>query len=350
MIIVVYAFSLFGCCTSATGEPPKSDEYIVWVEALNMRTEPAMGAEIVTVLERGDELKDLGEPPEYVDETWWRHVRVSESDGWIADWYTLPRPYYDAFREADEFGKAGKAEEMVAAAIEAGNAIAQEISDDVFHDVSPDGKNIIIWGAWYYFYWSGNYPDGGRVDSPFPVVLFASDYGLLNYFRSYEDILGEWSPDSRYYAYSSMPVVTHFTTGWLGLIDTNSGTRVKVGRMVQSPRTKGRFGEFEFAEGYLLWIEEESVEGSLSPLLYEDSSTPVLFAYELATGRKLKLLEADLSTIGGEDTRVNWSRSPCYPVKMRAVDPCPKGVERSNLYIKYFEDSGYAINRTHQFD
>jgi hypothetical protein len=121
--------------------------------------------------------------------------------------------------------------------------------------------------------------------------------------------------------------------------------------MVPVPRSEEvMFGDFEFADGYLLWVDEEPVEESVSPLLYGDSSTPVLYARELATGRELKLLEADLSTIGGEDTRTNWARSPCYPVKMKTADPCPEGVEHSKLYIKYYEDSGYAINRTHQFE
>jgi hypothetical protein len=346
------AFAAYAEQTAAT-----RDEYVVWVEALYLREHPSGGAEIVATLARGDELFDLGEAPVESGGFWWRHVRAGESEGWVNDWRILPRPYYDAFREADELGKAGDAEAMVAAVIE--TAVSVGIGEmeayEPFYDVSPDGKNIVMWGFWAtggeLDYWGGGYPDGGRVDSPFPVLVFASGKGLIDYFRSYEEMLGKWSPDSRYYAYSARPVVTHFTTGWFGLIDMDSGKRVIVGGMVPAPRSEGVvFGDFEFADGYLLWVDEEPVEDSASPLLYGDSSTPVLYARELATGRELKLLEADLSTLGGEDTRVNWSRSPCYPVKMKIAEPCPEEVRGSELYIKYYEDSGYAINRTHQFE
>ena len=173
--IIVSTVLISGCFAPAMGEPPLSDEYVVWVEALNMRAEPSKEAEIVVVLEQGDELMDISAPVVREGDLWWRHVRSDQIEGWIADWYALPRFYYDVFREADELGKMGKAEEMVDAVVEAGNIIGFEVSDDVFHDVSHDGKNIILWGAWYCFDWGGNYPDGGRVDSPFPVALFASD-------------------------------------------------------------------------------------------------------------------------------------------------------------------------------
>jgi hypothetical protein len=332
------------------------DEYVFWVETSYLMEHPSGGAEIVAKLKRGDKLIDLGEAPVESGGFWWRHVRAGGNEGWVNDWLALPRAYYDAFREADELGKAGDAEAMVASVIETAVSvgIGEMESYEPFYDVSPDGKRVIIKGCLVSEeadYWGGRYEDMGRVSSPSPVLVFASGKGLIDYFRSYDEISGKWSADSRYCAYSARPVVTHFATGYFGLIDTDRGKRVGVGRMVPVPRSEEvGFGDFEFADGYLVWVDEEPVDESASPLLYGDSSTPVLYARELVTGRKLKLLEADLSTIGGEDTRTNWARSPCYPVKMNIVDPCPEGVERSKLYIKYYEDSGYAINRTHQFE
>ena len=327
-------------------------DYVVWVDQLNLRAGPSTEAEIITVLRRGDELTYLGEDVEEAGDVWWRRVRPGENEGWVNDWYTLPRAYYDAFRKADELGKAGEAEGMVAAAIEGGRKIGLEEGWGDFYDVSPDRKKIILQGDWSTsdeLDWGGNYPRRGRVFSPFPVLLFASGQGLVDYFRSYEEVPGTWSPDSSYYAYVERPIVEYNYTATLKLLDTTLWKRITVGRMICSPELHDY--EYEFAGGYLLWADEEPVEEPGPPLLERESATPVLFAYELGTGRKLKLLEADLETLQDEETRVEgWSGVKFYGVKMVAADPCPRAVERSKLYIKYFENYGYAVNRDHYLE
>jgi hypothetical protein len=193
-------------------------------------------------------------------------------------------------------------------------------------------------------YWGGNYRGSGRVSSPFPVLVFISGRGLAGYARSYEEISGKWSADSRYYAYAADPVVEYNLWAGLFLIDTASVAIPIVGGMVRS--REGFEYEYEFAGGYLLWVDEEPIEEPGPRFLERRSATPVLFAYDLETGRKSKLLEADLETLqlaGTEGPGRYWTKY--YPVKMVNADPCPGGVEGSPLYIKYNENDAFAVNR-----
>ncbi len=349
--VVFLTVFVSGWLVPATGEPPKSDEYIVRVEALNMRAEPELAGEVITILSEGDELMDLGEPPEYVDETWWRHVRFGEEEGWIADWYALPRPYYDAFREADELGKAGKILEMLdaiktgARKIGAGGGRWGEN-----YLISPDGKKIVVWGYAQMDepdLWGGKYPGEGRNLSHFPVLLFASGQGLVDYFRSGESISGKWSPDSHYFAYTAFVLTEYNLSASLWILDSSAGERVDIGGTPSSRFTEYQY-EYEFAGDYLVWLDEERVEEPGPPPLERHSFKPVLYAYELASGRKSEVLKADLNTLGGEDT---WADSYVgimyYPVKMVSEGSCATEVKQSDLYKKYNGKDGYAVSWEH---
>jgi hypothetical protein len=317
-----------------------------------MRAEPSSEAEVVTVLGRGDEVADLGEEVKEVGDFWWRHVRAGDNEGWVNDSYALPGGFYDAFREADELGKAGKADAMVTAAWEGGEKIGIWGRRDASNRVSPDGKKVVLIGAWSTdgdMDWGWGYPWGGRVYSPFPVLFFVSGKGLVDYFRSYDDIEGEWSPDSRYYVYTARPVAEYVSGAALWYFDSETGERVSVGA-TKILHPSGGGVEYELTDGYLIWTGVEAVEEPGPPLLEKDSTTPALAACELATGRKMKLLEADLDTLGGEEEcETGCFGIRYYPVKMVTADPCPcpPAVEKSDLYIKYHDKYGYAANREH---
>jgi hypothetical protein len=352
--------------TAAAVTLAPSGEFMVYVPQLNMRANPNNQAKVLKVLKRGTmvravsaEVTDALEGHDAYE--FWREVAVDGTIGWVADDYIISKDLYEAFREADERGRAGDAEGMRRGLDKAiknyrppfqdGGANMLDIQREdsarrgIWHQyVSPDGTKIVVVGEWAYLDWGGGYPNHGRIGTGVPVLCFENGKGLVDHFQSMEEMTGTWSPDSRFFAYAEDPVTEFGYQATLMLIDMSSWNRVEIGRLTHAPAAH-RY-EFGFAGGYLLWVDEEAVKEPGPPPLEKDSATPLLLAYEFATGRKSKLLKADLNTLRSDETQVEgWGGIKFYKVKMVTVDPCPESVKRSKLYSKYSDDNVLAVNR-----
>jgi hypothetical protein len=313
-----------------TGEP-----YVVWGSDVGLRANPGAAARTLTTLPAGTTVADTGYEVLTLEDGFWRLVRAAETVGWVPDRDILLADYYEAFRKADELGKAGDAEGMVAA-IEEGNKKMVDIEglaeyERPYAGVSPDGLKVMVdtQGEGPGL-WRGGYPGDGRAGSPWPGFFFVSGRGLVEYFRSYDSISAMWSPDSRYLLYSELPVVEFPDRARLTLLDTETWTRVTVG---YNDLTQG-WREFGFGAGYVLWIDEEPVEEPGPPPLEKRSFTPLLMAYEIETGETLRLLKADMATL--RTAPVFEGYGPwLYEIKMVPADPCPDVLKDAELYKKY---------------
>jgi hypothetical protein len=326
-----------------TGEP-----YVVWGSDVDLRANPGAAARTLTTLPAGTTVADTAYEVLPLEDGFWRLVRAGEMVGWVPDRRILLADYYEAFRKADELGKAGDAGGMIAA-IEEGNKkmVALEGLAEYERpraDVSPDGLKVMLdtegEGPGL---WRGGYPGGGRAGSPWPGFFFVSGRGLVEYFRSYDSISAMWSPDSRYLLYSELPVVEFPDRARLTLLDTETWNRVTVG---YNDLTQG-WGEFGFGDGYVLWIDEEPVKEPGPPPLERESYTPVLWGYDIAAGKAFRVLAADLTTVKEKpvDTHGFTFGVAYYEVKMAPAGPCPPAVAYSTLYKKYNGAFARASNR-----
>jgi len=319
-----------------TGEP-----YVVWVSNLNLRRNPGTAAKKLTTLAAGTTAADSGYQMLWLAGDLWRLVRAGDKVGWVADRCILPAALASAFKEADELGKAGDAEGMVAAVTEGGLKGGFDWS---CFDISPDRRKIFVLPCWEWGLddipqWGGGYPNGGRVGTGFPVLYFVTGRGLVEYFRAYTDICGRWFRDSRYYVYTENAVVEFGFGATLMLLDTETWRREDIG-FVATPE----YG-FEFANGYVVWFGEELIEDR-PPYLEEESYAPVLWAYDMKLGERVRILEADLSTMGTEVADAGLG-TKFYEVKMVPAGLCPKAVAGSDLYLKYAHKTAEVEDRTY---
>jgi uncharacterized protein YraI len=333
--------------TALSAEVGPISEYVVYVDKLKLRAGPSTSAAVITELGRRSYLVNKSEVVTAVEGRYWRQVEFNGKTGWVADRYVLPELFYEAFKKADELGRAGDGEGMIAAAIEGFKKVdyLEDITDyyyDYYNIVSPDGLKVILKGHWSSddtFDWGGGYPGRGRVYSPFPVFFFVSGRGLVEYFRTYEEIRGKWSPDSRYYVYTESVIVEFGFGSPLKLLDTETWRREDIG-FVATPE----YG-FEFADGYVVWFGEELIEDR-PPYLEEESYAPVLWAYNMKPGDRVRILEADLSTMGTEVVHEGFG-TKFYEVKMVPAGLCPAAVENTGLYRKFANRFAEAEDRTH---
>jgi len=273
----------------AVDEDPASDEYVVWVGKLDLRAEPTPEAEILKILKRGTRVRNLSEVVTEVEGRYWRRVEIEGETGWVPDQHVLPDYFYDPFKRADELGRAGDAEGMIAAAIEGLKEVGcLEDKEDYCYRVSPDGEKVFVdleygepprWGL--------GYPDIRYVFQPVPVLYFVNGLGLAKYLFFDAHIPGEWSEDSRYYVCAE--------PYWIELIDTGEWSRKRLGARNYTEDAP----DFEISGGYAIWLSWEEPKKRLPSPFDEGLSVPVLLAYDLDTGNEIRLLEADLATSTG---------------------------------------------------
>jgi len=332
------------------------DEYVVYVDAVNLRAEPDAGAEVMRVLTSGERLRGLGEAvfdakaDAMAEPEVWRPVRAGDDAGWVPDRYILSASLYEAFREADRLGKAGDAAGMLLAVKNSIRAFpprrrdegktplnAERMWADV--DASPDGSKVVValWGDGGIG--PGDYPDAGRIGSGFAVLLFAQGRGLVEYYRSFKVIDGKWSPDSRYYLYAAAFITEGPSDDALLVLDTATWRRKELGLLATS-------AEFDFFGGYILWPAKEEVLKPRPPLK-EPSFEGVLNAYELATGKTVRLLEPDLTTVeeGAVERYGQWGIK-YYPADLLPAPLCPEALKTSPLYIKYVNEPTWVEDRS----
>jgi hypothetical protein len=380
-ILIDIAWALFAALVAyGVEEAPEPDEYVVWVDQLNLRGEPSTGSRPVMMLEEGMHIKylspDVVEKTEYAwngscwdtdnikfpfshpgleteDDFIWRRVRADEKEGWVPDRFVLRADINDAFKEADERGKAGDAAGMREAIIEGYKNVPGIRGFEESHvNVSPDVKKIVVfidteWDKGYAF------PDTSYEYDYHPLLFFVAGRGIVDYERTYKRFLvggynsGIWSADSRYFAIPMEGPGEWMKREPLDLLDTNDWERVTVGRLsVFNAVGFDDTFEFEFVSGYLVWKGPEKVECPVPPPLEEESYSIVINAYNLDTGESLRVLETDLATLRKEPTELKFGLKT-YKATMVPAGTCPPEVRNSRLYNKFVNKLVEVEDSTH---
>jgi hypothetical protein len=342
LIIIVWALAA-ACAVYAGEEAPEPDEYVVWVDQLNLRAGPSTEAEVVTVLRRGNHAEyvrpEVIEKEDYV----WRKVRYAAYEGWVADRYVLREDIFNAFKDVILYAADYDAAGMLAAVMEGNRRAGIEPQYETYYcSVSPDGEKIIL-ELGYSSLQEGAYADlvmGGLAEQ---VLYFKIGEGLVDHLTWTWHERGMWDKTSRYYACPACPVSGYPLPLDLMVYDTAQTeckslgwcfTNVDIPREEWEPNNRPYI--YQFADGYLIWY---TVEDAMALGLDLDF-LPVLMAYELSSGREIKLLEADITTLG--DERIPGSSWDYYKVKLVPAAPCPPVIEKAELYNKYNGGSGYA--------
>jgi len=334
---------------AAAENEPTANEYVVYVEKLELRAEPTNEAEVVKVLERGYRVADLGELVEYADGLWWRHVEAAGEKGWVADKYVLPAAVYEAFRKADECGRAGDAEGMLYSVKEGCRVMGEKQSrypaSEVPYCVSPDGRKVIV-AVENLWEWDSGYPERSRMSRSIPVLFFEAGKGFADctVYEVYET--GDWYQGNRYYVYVGLkPEEEWERLSPLRALDMETGKDTRFGKCGVGYEAKN----YEFADGFIIWSSIEDIPRGtvVLPEYGEMQYKPVLMAYEFPTGKIIRVLEADMATMEDE-------QSGCYPcagiyffeVKMKPAGAVPEAVEESDLYRRYNGGTGYVWSET----
>jgi hypothetical protein len=313
MTLALIGFAGFASGTEAADQPEFDYlEYTVYVDALNLRVEPSLKADVLAVLPAGAVVKTNPYQPtgevdenlpiylprsENVDGIYWTKVRAGDIYGWVAEEYIMPRPLYDAYREADRLGKAGDAAGMLAAIEAAGPATYG------FAVPSPDGRKVVVSAITDYEY------------NPF----FGAGYSLyfetgkgLGLFGRQLTTEGLWTPDSRYYA--SVKPWGYIEGGFFLLFDAETYEQKGLGDTNDA-------APMEYLKGYFVWLTFQYVSS------YENE-IPELTAYELASGKTTVLLKADAASLReGEYGREELQLVPAGPL--------PAALEGSLLYGEF---------------
>jgi hypothetical protein len=326
------AFAAYG--TDEAAAPP--DEYVVWVDQLNLRASPSTQADVITVLRRGDRAEYVR--PEVVGKKYyiWRKVRFGEYVGWVADRYVLREDIFDAFRDvivnAGDYDTGGMLDAIVEGNRHMGMAPEYEVN---YYSVSPTGKKVML-EVEFPVDLVRDYPDNGICGQPEPVLYFVLGKGLIDCLKWGWHERGSWDVTSRYYACPACALDEYPLPLDLIVYDTEDGELLSLGPCLQNAdipieewEANNEPHEYQFADGYLVWytVERPKVVDRDIDLL------PVLMGYELSSGRKFKLLEADITTL--KDERMSGRSWDYYEVKLVPAAVCPDVVKEAELYKKY---------------
>lgn len=331
------ALALLTPASAAAAEkaaPP--NEYVVWVDALNLREGPSTEATVLAVLREGTRLAYIQAAEEPYEELEWRRVAAGDVEGWVADRYVLRADIYEAFKEADERGKAGDAAGMLAAAVAANRTLGTEPEyDDYYYSVSPDGQKVIVEVG------------DGRPYGPQEVLYFASGQGLVDHLMMGDHIPGAWDATSRYYAYAGVPVGGYPSPEDIALYDAASNDVEYLGCC--RPSSDFDLEEwnpnysphaYEFVDGYLIWLSANEFDDV--PEHYRYFKITALYIYDLKTKKKKHVLRGDITTIADEPEPGPGYGWDAYKIRMEATGSAPPAVKRSELYKKYAGAWAYA--------
>jgi hypothetical protein len=318
------------------------DKYLVAVEKLNLRAAPSTAADVVAVLPCRTELANLSSRLDDNEEGErggdsersgvWRQVRVGDKEGWVADEYIIPIWVYDFYRRGDDLARAGDAAGMVAALKEGKRReisfrfpsppfeppTNDEIDDNVL--ASPDQRrvflNIQVGPARVEEYAyddlllpSGLYGAG---------LAFEAGRGLADCGHEYA---GAWAPDSRHFACRGPD--NGIACYQFSLLDAETGGEKPLGAIFA---LKGQ-DDIEFLNGYIIWFDNEEVEFKGEPL-----EAPILVAYNVGTGEKIRLLKYDAATI--RETKESLY-AVYFDVVLVPADSPPPALRSSRMYKKW---------------
>lgn len=299
-------------------------EFVVFVDTLNLRAEPSKEAAVVTRLSRGARLVNKSEVAVKAERRFWRQVEAGGRTGWVADEYVLPALFYEAFVKADDLGRAGDGEGMIAAALEGlRKAGYSEDREDRCYRLSPDRRKLFV--TLEYVEppdWCMGYPDIGYDFQPVPVLYFVCGRGLVKYLFFDIFLGGEWTSDSRYIVYAESYSIE--------LIDTEEWSRKGLG----GRNYKTGVPDFEIVDSYVIWLSWEDPKGPIPKPFDERLSVPVLKAYDVDTGQVVRFLEADLTTLKDEVHSRDMGYY-YYEIKMVATGLCPPDLHNSDLYKRF---------------
>lgn len=123
----------------------------VWCDTLNLRAGPSLDDKVLSTLERGAVVTFL-EPtigcPVWEDDYSWRHCRVEDREGWLAEEYLIEKGRLDALEPALELCDAGNNLEMLTHLTVIGLRYG-----DVAVEIAPDGHTAAV--AFDNPHWSG---------------------------------------------------------------------------------------------------------------------------------------------------------------------------------------------------
>jgi hypothetical protein len=293
----------------ATAGKPSPDEYVVYVDKLNLRDRAGAEGRVVAVLARGDTVTSTAEA-EWLPGTGgspaepWFEVEAEAGQGWLAGRFVIPRELFEDYARADELGKAGRSGDMleelsrVAAARE---VPASPAESSVF--VSPDTRKAACWGGFL-----GDEPNTVVFG---PHLYFEVGEGLADVF--YGGSPQSWSDDSRYVGLG----VQHE----LVVYDTSSGRSVVA--------DDDYWYRCEFVGGYFVYKAFGGrVPNPDGGYFGENRALPAVRAYNPATGEKVDVLKADPSSVRPLDAATMEARLEPAPA-------CPDVLTGSELYKEF---------------
>jgi len=151
--------------------------------------------------------------------------------------------------------------------------------------------------------------------------------GLVSRLDAYEWLKPQWSEDSRYVA--AEPQIP--PDGWfdqpLSLYDTQTGDTTFVNYCQY-------ISEVEFYMDYLIWLGFENDPGKVMIWDYLDydygklNILPALWAYNLASKEKIKLLV-------GDETSITRDEKDHEQAKLKPAESCPELLKKCRLFKKY---------------
>jgi len=264
------ALFLMFCSFYLSSLADDENDYTVWADKLNVRESAGVNAKTIAVLEKNDRVSvDWFENWTLQDGYHWVKIKFEGKEGWIAKLYIFPTRTFQVLSKANELGKAGKADEMVA-----------ELKKEFDVIVSPDMKKAVFEES-SLFDWQG----GG------PVAYFNSGEGIADYIPAIciSTDLVRWSADSRY-------LVGYYSPVYYGILWIYDTSQHEV--LGTSPHTAylGAFAEesYEFIDGYLVWV---AVEEPRSVAGFDDVMLPYLVYYDLKSKTIGIALTYDIQTI-----------------------------------------------------
>ena len=286
----------------------EGDQYMVKSAKLKLHAKPANKSKVLKEISFGTVVGNLSTRLEMENlnfDEWieWREVRCGDLTGWVDSDCLVPMRLVVAFRQADELGKNGDAAGMIAAIREVQmrlipirldgteEDIEKYVEDEL--DISPDGKRVFT-GARGGSGYDDEYPFHGAYGGAWSGFYFKAGEGLVKYVV----YNGFWAPNSILFTYYGSSLDPYMAISEFKLLNTDNWETKPLGDIFSD---EGQ-GEVEFLEGYIIWLDELRIWPSPKegPLGSSFSFKPVLTAYEIASGKKYRLSEADLSKMDAE--------------------------------------------------
>jgi len=344
----------------------RGDQYLVYVDRLDLHTKPTATSEVITTLAHDDIVTEIVEPDLYVtrDEAgqWWRFVRTGDRQGWVLDNNIIPMNLYTLFRAADEAGKSGNTKSMIAAlkvATDKYKADAGYLDQDFRIFISPNKQNAIVsWGVMGEssdddtYRW-GSYPIESRLLVTPLILTFFTGTGLTSYSRNdCEPYIPQWSTDSEAVAIPWLGVAEFGTD--LGALDIFTS---RPWRHTSFQRVKWvitRYVEYlpqfdmAFCDHYFLWAQKTPVPEPGPKYLEHDSFIPELKMLNLTTGESVTLLTANTAHAkpAGSFRTPGGGNIKRYKVKMVRTTEPPSEVKRSKIFRKYLNSYQNAYDES----